>query len=46
MTNRARGLLFAFTFSAAAWVGIAIIGQRIHDSYMNIDRDTTAGIRK
>lgn len=44
MSNRARGLLVALTFSVAAWIGIAMIGIRAHDSYFNIDRETTASV--
>jgi hypothetical protein len=45
MTNRARGLLVAFTFSAAAWAGLAMIGNRIYDAYFAIDRQTTAAVK-
>lgn len=44
MSVRARGLLFAFTVSIAAWVGLAAIGMRVLNSHSGIDPQMTSSV--
>lgn len=46
MSVRARGLLFAFTLSIAAWVGLAAIGMRVYNSHTGVDPQMTSSIAR
>lgn len=46
MSVRARGLIFAFTVSIAAWVGLAAIGMRVFNSQTGIDPSMTSSVTR